>query len=167
MAELIARHARDTRPLDAAAWSSPAGTSGDRLATKVGHMTALIGAPLAIDSPVRSALLAKVAAVLALAAAAVHLLLLDAASFGSVVMLGMALACLPCAWHLWRGPTATVWGLTAAVDTGMLLVHAETLATVPHHLHGTSHSLMWTGFGLVTSQLVLAGAADARARRHT
>ena len=72
-------------------------------------MTALdrpSGAPLALG-------LGRSAAVLALASAAVHVLLFDASSTGSLAMAGMALACLPCAWHLWRAPTPGVWGMTA------------------------------------------------------
>lgn len=71
----------------------------------------------------RAMALGRVAAVLALGSAAVHLLLLDA-SLGSVVMVGMA-ACLPCAWHLWRSPTGSVWRLTAGVDAAMLVRHAQ------------------------------------------
>lgn len=122
----------------------------------------------ALDEPprvIRAAPIGKVVAVLALASAVVHLLLLDAASLGSLAMVGMALACLPCAWHLWRSATPVVWGTTAAVDTGMLAVHAQMLTTVTHHAHGASpapHGLMWAGLALVTSQLVLAGAAAIR-----
>ena len=70
---------------------------------------------------VRSGALAlgRAAAVLALCSALVHLLLLDAGSLGSVVMVGMAAACLPCAWHLWRSPSASVWRVTALVDAAM------------------------------------------------
>jgi len=126
-------------------------------------MTALDDAPL--GALPRAALLGKVAAGFAVASAVVHLLLLDAASLGSLLMVGMALACLPCAWHLWRHATPAVWGTTAAVDAGMLALHAQMLTMVTHHAHGTAspqHSLMWTGLALVTSQLVLAGAAAMR-----
>ncbi|MGY1810026.1 hypothetical protein ACI8AF_21880 [Blastococcus sp. SYSU D00669] len=116
--------------------------------------------PLA--APVRAAVLGRVAAALAVASAVVHLLLLDAGSLGSLVMLAMALVCLPCAWHLWRHPTATTWGLTAAVDGAMLLLHAQMLSTVTHHAHTTAGPLMWTGLALVTGQLALAGVAAVR-----
>ncbi|MGY1601716.1 hypothetical protein [Geodermatophilus sp. SYSU D00815] len=115
-----------------------------------------------LDRPVRAAALGRVAAALAGASAVVHLLLLEASSLGSLVMLFMALFCLPCAWHLWRHPTATTWGLTAAVDGAMLLLHAQMLATAPHHAHAAAHPLMWTGLALVTGQLALAGAAALR-----
>jgi hypothetical protein len=125
-------------------------------------MTALDEAPGTLVALPRAGQLAKVAAVLALASAAVHLLLLDAASLGSLVMVGMALACLPCAWHLWRQPTGAVWATTAAVDAAMLLTHAQMLAGETHHTAMHPHTLMWTGFTLVSSQLVLAGAAALR-----
>jgi hypothetical protein len=125
-------------------------------------MTALDEAPGTLVALPRAGQLAKVAAVLALASAAVHLLLLDAASLGSLVMVGMALVCLPCAWHLWRDATGAVWATTAAVDGAMLLVHAQMLAGETHHTAMHSHSLMWTGLALVTSQLVLAGLAALR-----
>src|SRR4051795_6614861 len=117
------------------------------------------------DALPRAALLGKVAAGFAVASAVVHLLLLDAASLGSLLMVVMALACLPCAWHLWRHPTPAVWATTAVVDAAMLLLHAQMLADVTHSAHHASSpagGLMWTGLGLVTSQLVLAGAAALR-----
>jgi hypothetical protein len=113
----------------------------------------------------RAAGLGRVAAGFALASAVVHLLLVDVDSLGSLVMLGMALACLPCAWHLWWHATPGVWGTTAAVDAGMLALHLPMLSTVTHHAHGLGsapHGLMWAGVALVTSQLILAGAAALR-----
>jgi hypothetical protein len=104
--------------------------------------------------------LAKVAAVAAVVSAVVHLLLVSSSSLGTVAMAGMALVCLPCAWHLWRSPTGAVWGLTATVDAGMLALHAPMVAI--HHTHGTSAGLMWLGLGLVGAQLVLAGVAALR-----
>jgi hypothetical protein len=128
-------------------------------------MTALDDAPGDLGALPRAALLGKVAAAFALASAVVHLLLLDATSLGSLLMAGMALACLPCAWHLWRHATPGVWGTTAAVDAGMLVLHGQMLTAGTHHAHGTSaapHGLVWTGLALVTSQLVLACAAALR-----
>jgi hypothetical protein len=110
--------------------------------------------------------LGRAAAGLALASAAVHLLLLDAASLGSLVMVGMAAACLPCAWHLWRAPSAAVWGITAAVDATMLVLHLQMLSGPSSHagMHSASAptSLMWLGLALVGGQLALAGAAALR-----
>ncbi|MEU2349853.1 hypothetical protein [Modestobacter sp. NPDC049651] len=105
------------------------------------------------------------AAVAALGSAVVHLLLLDSSSLGSLLMVAMAAACLPCAWHLWRFPTASVWRLTALVDAAMLVVHLQMLGdSGDHAMNGMSHgsstgSLMWLGLGLVGVQLALAGGA--------
>jgi hypothetical protein len=109
-----------------------------------------------------STALARAAAVLAVASAGAHLLLVSSTSLGTAVMAAMALACLPCAWHLWRSPTASVWALTALVDAGMLAVHAPMLATGAHHDSGSATSLMWLGVGLVVAQLVLAAGAALR-----
>jgi len=108
--------------------------------------------------------LGRVAAVLAVSAALVHLLLVDG-SLGSVAMVLMAAACLPCAWHLWRSPTASVWRFTALVDAAMLVLHAQLLGGSPGHGHaaGTPQGgLMWLGLGLVGGQLVIAGTAALR-----
>ncbi len=87
-------------------------------------------------------------------------LLVDATSLGALVMAGMALACLPCAAHLWRAPTGGVWGVVAAVDAAMLALHAQVLAGVHHASHASS--LMWLGLVLVLAQLSLAGVAAVR-----
>jgi hypothetical protein len=113
-----------------------------------------LSAPVAADSR----LLGRAAALLVLASAVVHLLLIDVATLASPAMLGMALVCLPCAWHLWGDATAGVWRLTAGMDAGMLLLHAQMLAPQPGHQHGTP-ALMWLGLGLVAAQLALAGVA--------
>ena len=108
--------------------------------------------------------LGRAAAGLALASAVVHLLLVDATSLGALVMAGMALACLPCAWHLRRSPTLTTWGLTAALDAAMLAVHAQMSAGTQHtdHAADASQPLVWLGFALITAQLAVAGAAALR-----
>jgi hypothetical protein len=110
--------------------------------------------------------LGRAAAGLALVSAAVHLLLLDA-SLAAVVMLGMAGACLPCAWHLWRNPTGSVWRVTALVDAAMLVLHVQMLGTPQHAMPGMPGAggpggLMWLGLGLVTAQLAAAGVAAVR-----
>jgi hypothetical protein len=110
--------------------------------------------------------LGRAAAVLALTSAAVHLLVLDGSALGSLVMAVMALACLPCAWHLWRAPTAATWGLTAALDAGMLALHAQLMAA-PSSGHDTGHSpgrLMWLGVCLLALQLAVAALAGWRGR---
>jgi hypothetical protein len=103
--------------------------------------------------------LARAAALLALGSAGIHLLLVNASSLGALVMAGMALVCLPCAWHLWRAPTPGVWAVTAALDVGMLTLHAPMLAV---HAHGATGTLMWLGVALVVGQLALAAAAALR-----
>lgn len=106
--------------------------------------------------------LGRAAAVLALVSASLHLLLLDASSLGSLAMLGMALTCLPCAWHLWRSPTPGTWGVTAGLDVGMLLVHAQMVggSAMPGMSHGTSASpLIVLGLAVVATQLLLAAVA--------
>jgi hypothetical protein len=105
----------------------------------------------------------RVAAGLAAGSAVVHLLQVDGAPLGSLVTAAMALACLPCAWHLWRAPTPAVWGLTAAADAGMLLLHATLAAGGGlHGMHGRGGPLMWLGTALVAVQLALAGVAALR-----
>ena len=122
--------------------------------------TALVAAP-------RTLALGRVAAGLAVASTVVHLLLLESSSLGSLLMVVMAAACLPCAWHLWRSPTASVWRFTALVDAAMLVVHLQMLSEPAMDMPGMSHGpdpLMWFGLGLVGAQLALAGGA-ALARR--
>ena len=103
----------------------------------------------------------RVAAVLVLASAVVHVLQTDAGSLGGLLMPLMALACLPCAWHLWRAPTAAVWGTTAVLDTGMLLVHATLMAGggagMHSHTAGAGGVGAWAGPVLACAQLALAG----------
>ncbi|MGY1683842.1 hypothetical protein [Geodermatophilus sp. SYSU D01176] len=69
----------------------------------------------------------------------VHILLLDPSSLGSLAMAGLAATCLPCAWRLRRGPTASVWRMTATVDAGMLVLHAQMLAGQGHEVAGLTH----------------------------
>ena len=130
-------------------------------------MTALerpAAAPPALTRP--ALVLGRSAAVLALGSAVVHLLLFDASSTGSLAMAGMALACLPCAWNLWRAPTPSVWGMTAAGDAGMALVHSQMLSgALDHAMAGMTPmqpadiGMMWLGLGLACTQLAFAGVA--------
>jgi hypothetical protein len=119
----------------------------------------------AVLAPARVPGLGRVAAGLAVGSAVVHLLQVDGAALGSLLMAVMALACLPCAWHLWRAPTPAVWGLTAAADAGMLLLHATLAAGGGTHAMHSAHaggSLMWLGSSLVGVQLALAAVAALR-----
>lgn len=89
---------------------------------------------------------------LALASAAVHLPLLYASSFDSLVMLLMAAACLPCAWHLWRSPSASVWRFTAVADAAMLALHLQMPGGSGHEMAGMdpggpAGGPMWFGLG--------------------
>jgi hypothetical protein len=114
----------------------------------------------------RAVTLGRVAALVAVASAAVHLALLDPTSLTSLLMPAMAAVCLPCAWHQWRSPTPPVWRMTAAVDAVMLVAHVQMLggAGAGPHQHTGPHPLMWLGLGLVVAQLALAGAALLRRR---
>ncbi|MGY1712187.1 hypothetical protein ACI8AC_22030 [Geodermatophilus sp. SYSU D00758] len=111
--------------------------------------------------PVAARATGRVAAVLALGSAVAHVVAVDAASLASLAMAAMALACLPCAWHLWRAPTRSVWGVTVAVDLGMLAVHAP-MAAGTHHHHGATSP--WPGLVLVTASLLVGLAVLARGR---
>src|SRR5689334_9388540 len=73
----------------------------------------------------RAFVLGRVAAPLMPASAVVHVLLLDAASLGSILMALMAAACLPCAWQLWRNATARAWRFVAAMEGTMLVLHLQ------------------------------------------
>jgi hypothetical protein len=104
----------------------------------------------------------RVAAVLALTSAGVHATAVDTGSLTSLAMAGMALACLPCAWHLWRAPAPRVWGTTVLLDLGMLAVHAPGAAGTGGHVHGSVGTaqagvplVAQTGIVLVTASLLL------------
>ena len=106
--------------------------------------------------------LGRVAAVLVAISAVVHVSQAGTASLGELLMPVMALACLPCAWHLWRSPTGAVWAMTAALDTGMLLVHATVMAgggMAMHHSAAGPGTLVWAGLVLAGAQLALAAVA--------
>ncbi|MGY1840217.1 MULTISPECIES: hypothetical protein [unclassified Modestobacter] len=88
---------------------------------------------------------ARIGALIALASAVVHVVSLDA-SMASLAVAGMALACLPCAWHLWRAPTPGLWGTVVGVDLAMLAAHAPmVLAGGGHQTGGAAHSGMGHG----------------------
>jgi hypothetical protein len=115
--------------------------------------------------------LGRIAAALAVASAGVHVLSVTASSLGSLAMAGMALTCLPCAWHLWRAPTVSVWGLTVLLDLGMVALHAPMGQTasghghaeVAGHVHGAAP--MWPALVLVAGSLLLSTVALATAAR--
>ncbi|NYJ07245.1 hypothetical protein [Petropleomorpha daqingensis] len=110
--------------------------------------------------------LGRVAAVLVATSAVVHVLQADTASLAGLLMPVMAVACLPCAWHLWRAPTPAVWGMTAALDAGMILVHATLMAgggMAMHHGAAGPGTLAWAGLVLAGAQLALAALAAVAA----
>ena len=114
-------------------------------------------AVLSVTRP-RALALGRVAAVLTGASAVVHVLQVTATSLAALVMALMAVACLPCAWHLWRSPTRSVWALT------VLLLHVQ-VATAPlGHVHsgGTAGGLMWTGLALAAGSLSVSAVVLAR-----
>ena len=105
----------------------------------------------------------RVGAVLALASAGVHLTMLDAGSLGSLVMATLALACLLCARHLGRSPTARVWRWVALADVTMLVVHVQ-LSAGGGPMAGMHHggTPMWLPLALVAAQLTLAATTLVR-----
>jgi hypothetical protein len=111
--------------------------------------------------------LGRVAAALTAASAVVHVLQATATSLAALVMALMAVACLPCAWHLWRTPTVSVWGLTALLDLTMLLLHAQVMAEAgaSTHAHGSDGGLMWTGLALAAGSLAISAVALTRRHR--
>ena len=125
--------------------------------------------------PVRAPVLGRVAAGLALAVAAVHLLLVSSSggSAEALALTAMALACLPCAWHLWRSPSARVWAVTAGVDAAMAVLHLRMVLGASGtggqdmagmHMHadsaaGGTGALVWPALGLVLAQLAVAAVA--------
>jgi hypothetical protein len=121
--------------------------------------------------------LGRAAAAVALATAAVHVALLqDSCSDHALVMAAMALACLPCAWHLWRSPVPRVWAVTAGLDAVMAVLHLRMLsaswaAEMPADMAGmhmqpgaaaaasSVGGLMRLALALVASQLAIAAVA--------
>ena len=94
-------------------------------------------------------LLARTAAVVATGCAALHLV--DGAT--NVLWTAIALACLPCAVHLWHRPGRGAWGLHVALCLVMAF-HPVVAAVLPAagdpHAHGPATG--WT-----TAPALLAG----------
>jgi len=114
----------------------------------------------AVPTRLRAPALGRVAAAAAVGSATLHLVLATSGELSALAMALMALACLPCAWHLWRVPSASVWGLTALVDLGMLALHAPMVlgaGTHPATMHtATMHTAtMHHATGPATAALVL------------
>lgn len=114
----------------------------------------------------RALALGRPAAALTGASAVAHVLQATTGSLAALVMAAMAVACGPCAWHLWRSPTASAWRLTALLDVTMLVLHVQPAAAAGHVHDGSSAGgLMWTGLALVTASLALSAVALTRGDR--
>lgn len=123
----------------------------------------------------------RAAAVTALVSAALHLVMIGhAGPFWSAVMVAMALACVPCAVHLWRREAILSWRLIGLMNGIMVAVHLilladpgtigplleagqaddHTLHGVPHH--SGAHAPVHTG-GAATQALLLGATSVALA----
>lgn len=67
----------------------------------------------------------RIAAVLAAVSAALHAVMIGHAGTMALTLLivGMAIVCLYCAWELWRSPTTRAWTLVAVMNLAMVAVH--------------------------------------------
>lgn len=76
----------------------------------------------------------RAAAGLAAISAALHATMLGHAGTpaAAVLLAGMAVACLYCAWELWCAGTTRAWSLVALMNLGMVAVHLP--ASGAHHL---------------------------------
>lgn len=87
------------------------------------------------------------------AAAHVGVAVLEAhATAVAAVFIVMALLCLPCSVHLWRGNRSAL-GFVAANAVGMVLIHVAMAAGVAgghHHGHGTFAALTLFECGIAT-----------------
>lgn len=80
----------------------------------------------------------RTAALLAVASALMHLLMLGHGSIvWGLIMATMALVCFPCAGHLWRFGSRKLWLTIGVMNAAMVAVHAWLLvsADVSHHQH--------------------------------
>lgn len=57
----------------------------------------------------------------------------------AVLAAAMAVACLPCAWHLWRGPSVGAARAVIAMSLAMVAVHG-TLVVAGAGVHGDAQS---------------------------
>jgi hypothetical protein len=128
------------------------------------------------DGQVRT--LGRTAAVAGALCVAVHVVTATSAGHGGpverVVLVAMAVACLPCVRALWRRPVRRVWRTTAVMYGGILFVHLLLLSAASgrsEHLAGGSHAAhagaapaMWGGLLLAALQVALAGTVLASGR---
>lgn len=74
-------------------------------------------------------LLRRTAAVAAAVSGVLHILMLGHGGlFWWLAMVAMALACFPCAGHLWRRPSLKSWMLLGAMNAGMVTIHLWMMA---------------------------------------
>lgn len=67
----------------------------------------------------------RIAAVLAAVSAALHGVMVGHAGTMAltVLIVGMAIVCLYCAWELWRSGTTRAWTLVAVMNLAMVAIH--------------------------------------------
>ncbi|XVU28620.1 hypothetical protein ACQPZJ_16680 [Actinoplanes sp. CA-054009] len=91
----------------------------------------------------------------------------DGVRGGDLALLGIVLAmtalCLPCVFHLWRGPTRAGWGMTAAMTAAMLALHGS-LASLAGHHHGAGPGAYSTAPALALLLLSIVAAGLERTR---
>lgn len=80
----------------------------------------------------------RAAAVAAGLSALLHLVMMGHGNiFWGLLMAGMALACLPCAGHLWRRPSVGLWVALGVMNAAMVAVHGGLWAAgALDHTHG-------------------------------
>ncbi|MDZ5076396.1 hypothetical protein [Nesterenkonia sp. HG001] len=123
--------------------------------------------------------LRRTAATCAALSGVVHLVLLGHGGLlMSLAMAAMAVVCLPCAGHLWRGESLRAWTMVAVMSVGMLILHLGLMrpngaeagnpdgleVEVPHHGGGVELAemhelLMHLALGLATTEVLLVLAA--------
>ncbi len=134
-----------------------------------------LGSHVTVPAPgstVAVRVLGEAAAVLGAGCIALHLV--AAASPGhagrpvAVLLVAMAIACVPCVRGLWRGPTVRTWAMTGGMYAAMLAIHlllagpGAAAGADRAHLHPSaltwSELAMWVGLALAGVQIVLATA---------
>ena len=80
----------------------------------------------------------RVCAVLAVASAVLHLLMLGHAGSAvlAVLIAVMALTCLFCGYELWRGGSLRIWCIVGVMSLAMVGAHLS----IPDHQHGNAPS---------------------------
>ncbi len=117
--------------------------------------------------PDAARVLRPVTALVAVASAAAHVVLLTGSAAAPpahlLVLAAMAMVCLPCALHLLLLPRRRAWVQTGAVSASMLVVHP--LVAGGHGPHGTAPALTMAMTALPALGLALALAGLALGTR--